>query len=588
MAIINAHSPNTYKCVFGSLWLWYNSSKENRARSVRKMKKWRKNSLFILLFTACLLGGILGRTFADADEMEKRVLFISSYSYSWPSVPYQITGIQSALEDNVNLEFAFMDTKALDDAESRELFYLNMKHRLSVVEPYDVIMVGDDAALQFVITYQNELFAGIPVVFEGIDDVDRAIEAGTHAYITGIAEQIDYEKNIELALEVNKNAKKIVAILDNTLSGKGLQKQFYALEEKYPELEFDEINCSKLNHNEVCDQLMHVSEDTILWFLIFTEDADGNMYTTSEGVELITKYASVPVYRMVLVGMGEGLLGGYMVSHEQMGAMAGQMTMQILNGKHPADMAVVTESPHMYCFDEEVANKFGINKMVFPSETVFLNEKENGFFADIDPRVSVMLIVVLLSVLTVIVINIVSKQLHYRKMKQLAQQLDPAYSHDTLTGIRSRMAFLESLQRKLMNNTACAVIMFDIDDFNKFNDELGHSAGDILLRQIAFRFMELEDNKFKCYRLGGDEFAGIVKSGDKEVIGKYINAIHEISHTAFELDEKEYIVQFSIGVAIYPKDGNEVVELVNNAGVATAQVKKFGKDGFCYYGEIEA
>ena len=553
---------------------------------MEKRRKWRKACIFIMILSICFAGSKLGESTVSAKEEEKKVLFISSYAYSWPSVPYQIAGIESALEENVELEFAFMDTKAVDDKKSRELFYESLKYRLSVVEPYDAIIVGDDAALQFAVEYQIELFPGIPIVFEGIDDVERAIEAGTHAYITGIAEQIDYEKNIEIGLKVNPRAKRIVAILDDTLSGKGLQKQFYALKEAYPELEFDEINCSKLTHNQLCDRLMHISEDTILWFLIFTEDVDGNMYTTHEGVELITKYASVPVYRMVLVGMGEGLLGGYMVSHEQMGAMAGQMTMEILNGGHPADMAVITESPNMYCFDEAVINKFNMNKLVFPSETVFLNTPQISWLESINPTVAVSIIAVLLGVLALIMIMFISRQLHYRKLKQLAQQLDPSYSHDTLTGIRSRMAFLESLQRKVMNKTPCAVIMFDIDDFNKFNDELGHTVGDILLQQVAKRLVQLEDNKFKCYRLGGDEFVGIVKSGDREVIDKYINAIHDITHVAFELEEKEYIVQFSIGIAMYPKDGNEVVELMNNAGVATAQVKKFGKDGFCFYGEI--
>ncbi len=545
--------------------------------------------ILVVLVVFCLAGGIFGKAFASAeDEGEKRVLFISSYSYSWPSVPYQIAGIKSSLGENVNLEFVFMDTKEVDDKMSRKLFLQTMQHRMLMVKPYDAVIAGDDAALQFVTTYQNELFEGIPIVFEGIDDVERAIEAGNNAYITGIAEQINYEENIEIGLKVNPKATKIVAILDDTLSGKGLHKQFYALQDKYPELEFDEINCSKLTRNELCDKLMHVSEDTILWFLIFTEDADGNMYTTHEGVELITKYASVPVYRMVLVGMGEGLLGGYMVSHEQMGAMAGEMTMKILNGGHPEDIAVITESPNMYCFDEEVINKFRISKQVFPVETVFLNGTKIGWLESIDPIVSISIIAVLLGVLSIIVVKMISRRLHYRKMKELAQQLDPSYSHDTLTGIRSRMAFLESLQKKMMNKTACTVIMFDIDDFNKFNDELGHTAGDILLQQVAARLAGLEDNKFKAYRLGGDEFVGIVKSGEREVIDKYISAIHEITHTVFELEEKEYIVQFSIGVAIYPKDGNEVVELVNNAGIATAQVKKFGKDGFCYYQDIGA
>lgn len=552
---------------------------------MKEVRICKKKSFLIFLVLACMMGAVFGRVFATAEEGDKRILFISSYSYSWSSVPLQIEGLQSVLDDDIDLEYIFMDTKIIDDETSRDLFYQTLKYRLSKVVPYDIIITGDDAALQFALDYQEELFKGIPIVFEGIDDVERALEAGENPLVTGIAEQMDYGKNIEIAMKINPKATKIVGILDDTITGKGLQKQFYELEEKYPELEFGEINCSKLNHNEICDKLIHVSEDTILFFLIFTEDADGNRYTTHESVEMVTKYASVPVYRTVMVGIGDGLIGGNVVSHEEMGEMAGKMALDILNGIQPSEIAVVTESPTVYYFDEQVVNKFGIRKSVFPNETIFINETKTGRnHMDSEIPVSISL---LFAIVFVILAAIVIEKWNYKiKMKRISRQLDLSYSRDTLTGIRSRMALLESLQQNITNKVSCAVILFDIDDFNKINDELGHSVGDILLQQVAERLKEMEDNKLKYYRLGGDEFVGIVRNTDKEVIGRYIRKIREISEKAFELDNKEYIIRFSIGIVVYPKDGKGVVELINNASVAAAQVKKFGKDGFCYYEDI--
>ena len=63
-----------------------------------------RSTIFVLLVMGILLGGVFCRMITTAKEAEKRILFISSYSYSWPSVPYQIAGIKSALKDNINLK----------------------------------------------------------------------------------------------------------------------------------------------------------------------------------------------------------------------------------------------------------------------------------------------------------------------------------------------------------------------------------------------------------------------------------------------------------------------------------------------------
>lgn len=100
----------------------------------------------------------------DAGEITGRVLFISSYSYAWETVPEQICGIKEALGDGVQLDYQFMDTKNVETAESEQLFYQTLAYYLKMVPAYDVVIVGDDAAFQFAMTYRDELFAQTPVV----------------------------------------------------------------------------------------------------------------------------------------------------------------------------------------------------------------------------------------------------------------------------------------------------------------------------------------------------------------------------------------------------------------------------------------
>ena len=110
---------------------------------------------------------------ADRTLEGKRVRFISSYSYAWDTVQSQIEGIQAGLGKNIVLDYEFMDTKRVSDEQALQLFHDGLAYRLSKVEPYDVILLGDDAALQFALKYREELFADIPLVTRSLQSVPR-------------------------------------------------------------------------------------------------------------------------------------------------------------------------------------------------------------------------------------------------------------------------------------------------------------------------------------------------------------------------------------------------------------------------------
>ena len=124
----------------------------------------------------------------DAGEITGRVLFISSYSYAWETVPEQICGIKEALGAGVQLDYQFMDTKNVETAESEQLFYQTLAYYLKMVPAYDVVIVGDDAAFQFAMTYRDELFAQTPVVFEGVNDGELAKKAAADPLVTGVVD----------------------------------------------------------------------------------------------------------------------------------------------------------------------------------------------------------------------------------------------------------------------------------------------------------------------------------------------------------------------------------------------------------------
>lgn len=105
--------------------------------------------------------------------------------YAWETVPEQIRGIKEALGAGVQLDYQFMDTKNVETAESEQLFYQTLTYYLKMVPAYDVVIVGDDAAFQFAMTYRDELFAQTPVVFEGVNDGELAEEGGSRPACDG-------------------------------------------------------------------------------------------------------------------------------------------------------------------------------------------------------------------------------------------------------------------------------------------------------------------------------------------------------------------------------------------------------------------
>ena len=128
------------------------------------MRKW-KAWLFAL---AVLIGiGTIGTVSMKAEAQNlnqgKRVLFIISYSYGWDTVQTQIEGIKAGVDENTTIDYEFMDTKRFRTDEWLNMFHDMLKYHLENTDPYDVVIVGDDAALQFAMEYREELFPEIQI-----------------------------------------------------------------------------------------------------------------------------------------------------------------------------------------------------------------------------------------------------------------------------------------------------------------------------------------------------------------------------------------------------------------------------------------
>ena len=157
--------------------------------------------------------------------------------------------------------------------------------------------------------------------------------------------------------------------------------------------------------------------------------------------------------------------------------------------------------------------------------------------------------------------------------------------HDHLTGLPNRLSFSEQLNRGIQSakraDKMMAVLFLDLDGFKMINDSMGHLAGDLLLVGVSNRLKSILCDSGSIARLGGDEFAVMVEEITEE------KAIEEIAEKVlasfrepFVLNKQECFITTSIGVAVFPQDGEDSETLIKNADVAMYRAKEKGKNQF--------
>ena len=158
---------------------------------------------------------------------------------------------------------------------------------------------------------------------------------------------------------------------------------------------------------------------------------------------------------------------------------------------------------------------------------------------------------------------------------------------DTLTQLPNRRALMDHLEaatrRCDRNGASLAVAFIDVDNFKQVNDTLGHQVGDQVLQKIARRLVTAVRGCDEVARIGGDEFIAIIEEVDSyedciTVIERMVSAVRE----SCIINNSEVHLSISVGVAIYPKDGN-IQQLISAADTAMYRAKKDGKNQYRFF-----
>lgn len=172
------------------------------------------------------------------------------------------------------------------------------------------------------------------------------------------------------------------------------------------------------------------------------------------------------------------------------------------------------------------------------------------------------------------------------------QQLQQLAHHDNITGLPNRVLLMDRLDRTLTrarrNESGFAVMFLDLDGFKAINDTLGHHVGDEMLKIVGHRLQDAVRAEDTVARMGGDEFAMILEDvTDPQDAHSVANKVLEKLAQPIELENKPLYVTGSIGICVYPQDGDSVAELLRRADSAMYAAKRDGKNTSRFYNRAE-
>jgi len=243
-----------------------------------------------------------------------------------------------------------MDAKRHPEKEYIDSLAEVYRHRYTDPDEFDLIICTDNHAIDFICSDDGiEIFPGVPIVFCGANSYDSKWKEN-RPLLTGIVETIEPADTLNTILKLHPNTKRILVVSDHhTLTSlivtESTRKEFepYADRVRIDYLE-------DMTASEMQQEVASLSEDTIVFLLLFNHDKAGQEFTFLESIKLISTSCKVPVYSVWDFYLGHGIVGGKLLSGENEGKAASELAIRVPDGDNISEMPVITSLEHSFIF----------------------------------------------------------------------------------------------------------------------------------------------------------------------------------------------------------------------------------------------
>ena len=452
----------------------------------------RRCDVVCAIFAAAIL--LCASTAALAEALPRpRLLFISSYHPDFPSFFPQIRGLRAGLEeagykrDNIALDIEFMDTKRFPMAVIGPRFRAALALKLAALPRYDIVVVADDNAFDFALDNRDSLFRGIPIVFLGVNDKQKALAQDPSTGVVGVVEERSVGDTLRLIEKLYPDSGWIYVVVDETPTGILNRRQFEAEAKHLTRLKVKILSLGKLSYAELFDKLRRLPADAPLFVDASACDREGVRLGFHGFFAKVKAAFKGPTFAVQRHGLGYGLLGGKIVSHEAQGHAAGRLAARILDGTPVAELSVIADSPNVFVFDYAEVQRLGVDMSKLPAGARFVNRPRrilDDYFAW---AVGVVAFIAFQSAMIVLLLlNIRQRRRAETSLREATYKAEYAnrakseflsrMSHELRTPLNAIIGFSEVLKRELLGPIG-------VGRYRTYAEDI-HSSGSHLLAII--------------------------------------------------------------------------------------------------------
>lgn len=481
--------------------------------------------------------------YAEKNEKEKlEVLFISSYSLNFISFEDQVQGIREGLNNNANIKIEYMNSSNIDLEENELRFYDLVKMNLENYNNYDAIIVGDDEALEFTLKYREDIFKGIPIVFLGIQRTDLIRKAFEFEGISGVRELESVEENIDLIKKLHSNIENIIFLND-------CGENFYPdLVEKNPQFNFGELITNELSIDEFRKVISELEENTAIISFYPDHFKDREWLNTQDINKMIAELnPNIPVYSILNYSIGTGSIGGKVIKHFEQGRLAGQIVLQLLEGKDEEEVYIGYDLANKHVFDYNVLKNFNIRISSLPDNSEIINNPLNI----IKEYKSVFIITCIMFLTLLLLVVALIKHIQYKNKfeKEIIKAKDKAEEINRL-----KSYFISNISHELktpINVILCAAQLLESKRVNNHNINNENNTIDII-KDNSYRLIRLINNIIDVEKGEVDELTLNLKKDNlvsliEDIVTSVIPyAKRKELNLIFDTEEEEIIMDMDI------------------------------------------
>lgn len=448
---------------------------------------------YILLFSMVFFNFLFANTSKD-------VLLIHSYhkGYTWSD------DISSAIEknfkDNKNVELTtvYMDSKRIDTDSYLENLALLYEEQFSN-RKFDLIIVSDNTALDFMIKYRKSLFTDIPILFCGINNFSTSLldAHNIRSFTTGVAEEVDLEKNFELISKLHPNLKNLLIINDTSTTGHAVKKGLEPIIKKY-EKKFKIEYTDDLEIANLKKKVSSLNEkNSVILFVLLFKDTTGKYFTHKQSFSQVKDVSKVPIYGLWDFYLNYGIVGGLLTSALAQGDAVSKMALDVLNGKKISDIPILEKSPNAYMFDYKELERFDIDISKHVDNAIIINEPASIYKEHTNFFLFSIFIIITLSIIVVIL------RANIQRREKLEQELSNRLEFDkVLLDTIPNPIYYKNIDGKFLG---CNTSFANLVNSNK-EEIIGKTAFDFFNFNVASKNTLIDEELLKTFATSTSEF----------------------------------------------------------------------------------